>query len=246
MDNLKSQFGKRKINENEKTSLVQNIFTEVSDKYDVMNDLMSFGNHRIWKQNLINIMNIQNNDKIVDVGSGTGDLIDLILKKNKSVQTYSLDLNKEMLIKGQKKIIENKIFNINFINANAEIMPFNDNFFDKYIISFCLRNITYINKALEESFRILKPGGIFYCLEFSSPSSNIIKWIYSYYKHNIIPYIGEKIAKNYSAYKYLEESISQFPNQDTLLKQINKIGYVNSSYINLFNGIVSIHKAYKI
>jgi demethylmenaquinone methyltransferase/2-methoxy-6-polyprenyl-1,4-benzoquinol methylase len=245
MDNLKTKFGKRKVNEKDKTSLVQSVFSEVSQKYDLMNDFMSLGNHRIWKKNLIDLMNIQNNDIIIDVGSGTGDLIDLMIKKKKFIHAYSLDLNKKMLIHGQKKILKDKITNVNFINANAENIPFNNDFFDKYVISFCLRNITYINKALDESYRILKPGGVFYCLEFSSPSSNLVKWIYSNYKSKIIPYLGKKIAKNHGAYKYLEESISQFPNQDTLLNQLNKVGFVNSSYINLFNGIVCIHKGYK-
>ena len=161
MDNLKTKFGKRKVNEKDKTSLVQSVFSEVSQKYDLMNDFMSLGNHRIWKKNLIDLMNIQNNDIIIDVGSGTGDLIDLMIKKKKFIHAYSLDLNKKMLIHGQKKILKDKITNVNFINANAENIPFNNDFFDKYVISFCLRNITYINKALDESYRILKPGGVF-------------------------------------------------------------------------------------
>ena len=246
MNNLKTNFGKRKITAEKKTFLVQKLFSEVSKKYDLMNDIMSFGTHRLWKKRLIEIMNINSNDKIIDVGSGTGDLTKIILKENKDVSIYSVDLNLEMLNEAKKQFNDQQKKKIKFINANAEDLPFENNFFDKYVISFCLRNITYIEKALYESFRILKPGGIFYCLEFSAPTSTVINKIYSKYKNKIIPIIGEKVANNKHAYKYLEESISQFPNQETLLNKINNVGFEKTSYINLFDGIVSIHIGFKI
>ena len=244
MDNLKTSFGKQKIKQNQKTKMVQNVFSEVSKKYDLMNDLMSFGTHRLWKKNLIEIMNIQNSDKIIDVGSGTGDLVKIIQRKNPNVSITSIDLNFEMLKYGKNNFANNK--NINWINCNAEELPFKDNLFDKYIISFCLRNITYIDKALSEAKRILKPGGTFFCLEFSTPQSPLVNRIYKFYKKNIIPLIGEKIADNKRAYRYLEQSISQFPQQDVLLTNLKKIGYINASYTNLFDGIVCIHVATKI
>ena len=243
MDNLKTSFGKRKVSPNAKTSSVQELFSNVAKEYDLMNDLMSLGSHRLWKKELINMMNIQITDSIVDVGSGTGDLINLILKKKLIKNIYSVDLNKEMLKYGKKRFNNKKI---KFIEANAESLPFENNYFDKYIISFCLRNVTNIRKALKEAYRILKPGGIFYCLEFSTPESNIINSIYNRYKKNIIPWIGEKIAKNKQAYKYLEESIDQFPNQEELLINIKKIGFKKVKYLNMFNGIVSIHSGFKI
>ena len=243
MNNLKTNFGKRKVLPNEKTSLVQNVFTDVAKNYDTMNDFMSFGAHRLWKSELINFLNIQKNDIIIDVGSGTGDLINLILKKNLQNTLYSVDLNAEMLNYGKKKFKEK---NIKFIKANAENLPFKDNSFDKYIICFCLRNITDKNKALYESFRVLKPGGFFCCLEFSTPETVIINKIYNKYKKNIIPWLGEKITKNRSAYKYLEESISLFPNQVNLLNKLNKIGFSKTKYINMFNGIASIHSGFKV
>jgi len=246
MNNLKTNFGKRKITAEKKTPLVQKLFSEVSKKYDLMNDIMSFGTHRLWKKRLIEIMNINSNDKIIDVGSGTGDLTKIILKENKNVLIYSVDLNLEMLNEAKKQFNDQQKKNIKFINANAENLPFENNFFDKYVISFCLRNITYIEKALHESFRILKPGGIFYCLEFSTPTSSVINKIYSKYKNKIVPFIGEKVANNKNAYKYLEESISQFPNQNILLDKINNVGFEKTSYINLFDGIVSIHIGFKI
>ena len=246
IDNLKTDFGKRKIKAKNKTSLVQEIFTGVSKKYDLMNDLMSFGSHRLWKKKLIEMMNIQNNETIIDVGSGTGDLVKLILKENNNVSIYSVDLNIEMLNESKKNFNNQQTDKIQFIHANAETLPFENNFFDKYVISFCLRNITYIEKALYESFRILKPGGIFYCLEFSAPTSSVVNKIYSKYKNIIVPFIGEKVANNKNAYKYLEESISQFPNQKILLDKINNVGFEKTSYINLFDGIVSIHIGFKI
>lgn len=246
MNNLKTNFGKRKIIIEEKTSLVQKLFSEVSKKYNLMNDIMSFGTHRLWKKRLIEIMNINSNDKIIDVGSGTGDLSTIILKENKNVLIYAVDLNLEMLNEAKKQFNNQQKEKIKFINANAENLPFENNFFDKYVISFCLRNITYIEKALRESFRVLKPGGKFYCLEFSSPTSSVINKIYSKYKNKIVPLMGEKVANNKNAYKYLEESISQFPNQNILLNKINNVGFEKTSYINLFDGIVSIHIGFKI
>ena len=246
MDNLKTSFGKQKVRQNQKTKMVQTVFSEVSKKYDLMNDLMSFGTHRLWKKNLIELMNIQNNDKIIDVGSGTGDLIQIMQRKKSNLSITSIDLNIEMLKSARKKFTNKKRKNLNWINCNAEKLPFKDDVFDKYIISFCLRNITFVDKALSEAIRILKPGGTFFCLEFSTPQTPVVNSIYKFYKKNIIPFIGEKIANNKRAYRYLEQSISQFPQQDVLLTNLKKIGYINASYTNLFDGIVCIHVATKI
>jgi demethylmenaquinone methyltransferase/2-methoxy-6-polyprenyl-1,4-benzoquinol methylase len=243
MDNLKTSFGKRKVTAALKTSLVQEIFTNVVEKYDGMNDFMSLGAHRLWKKELIDLMNIQLTDTIIDVGSGTGDLIDLILNKKKINSIYSIDLNDKMLLYGKKRF-KNK--NVHFVKANAENLPFKNNFFDKYIVSFCLRNVTDIKKALNEALRILKPGGTFYCLEFSSPKSSLINSIYKSYKKNIIPWIGKKIAENEEAYQYLQESIDQFPSQEELLLNLTQIGFYQTKYLNMFNGIVSVHIGYKI
>ena len=148
-----------------------------------------------------------------------------------------------MLKLGKKRFKNEKI---KFIKANAENLPIANNYLDKYIISFCLRNVTNIKKTLEEAYRILKPGGIFYCLEFSKPESNLVTLIYNNYKKNIIPWIGKKVAKNKQAYKYLEESIDQFPDQEHLLINIKKIGFEKVKYLNMFDGIVSIHSGFKI
>jgi demethylmenaquinone methyltransferase/2-methoxy-6-polyprenyl-1,4-benzoquinol methylase len=243
MNSLKTNFGKRKVTSNLKTSLVQEVFSDVAKNYDLMNDFMSFGAHRLWKKEFIDFVNIQKKDIIIDVGSGTGDIVNLILKKNISNKVYSVDLNNEMLKHGKKKF-NNK--NITFVKANAENLPFSENHFDKYIISFCLRNVTNIKKALQEAVRILKPGGIFYCLEFSKPESYMIDLIYRKYKKIVIPWIGEKIAKNKGAYEYLEESIDLFPRQEKLLVNLKKVGFEEVQYFNMFNGIVCIHKGFKV
>jgi demethylmenaquinone methyltransferase/2-methoxy-6-polyprenyl-1,4-benzoquinol methylase len=243
MDNLKTSFGKTKVPESSKTKLVQKVFSDVAKNYDLMNDLMSLGLHRLWKKELINMMNIQITDNIVDVGSGTGDLINLIIKKNLKNDVYSVDLNNEMLKYGKIRFKSKKI---KFINANAENLPFKDNHFDKYIISFCLRNVTNIKKALGEAYRVLKPGGKFYCLEFSKPESHVLEFLYKNYKKYIIPLIGEKITNNKRAYEYLEESIDQFPPQQELLKAISKIGFKETRYLNIFNGIIAVHSGFKV
>ena len=243
MDNLKTSFGKRKVSSNMKTNLVQGVFTDVAKKYDLMNDIMSLGAHRLWKKELINLMNIQKGEKIIDVGSGTGDIIKLILNNNLTNNIYSVDLNNEMLKHSKKKFRNSKV---KFIKANAENLNFQNDFFDKYIISFCLRNVTDIKRAIQEAHRILKPGGVFYCLEFSSPEMFIINSLYLSYKKNLIPWIGKKITNNKQAYKYLEESIDLFPNQEKLLKIIKENGFISTNYLNMFNGIVSVHMGYKL
>jgi len=243
MDNLKTNFGKRKVTEKAKTILVQDIFSNVAKNYNLMNDLMSFGAHHIWKRELVDFMNIQKNDKIIDVGSGTGDLIKFILKKKITNNIHSIDLNNEMLKYSKNRFINKKV---KFTKANAEKLPFKNNHFDKYVISFCLRNVTDIKQALKEAYRVLKPGGAFYCLEFSSPETQFIKLIYKNYKNYIIPWIGDKITKNKKAYKYLSESIDLFPNQEKLLNEINKIGFIDNRFINFFNGIVSVHRGFKV
>jgi len=245
MENLKTSFGKSKVSQSQKTKMVQDLFTDITTKYDLMNNLMSLGTHILWKKELIQLMNIQSNDNIIEVGSGTGDIVNLINNNYLATSIVSVDLNLAMLKHGKEKL-KIKSNKVSWVNCNAENLSFNNNTFDKYIVSFCLRNITLIDNALKEAIRVLKPGGIFYCLEFSTPKSSLINNIYNLYKSKIIPLIGDRVAKNKSAYKYLEESISQFPNQNVMLSKLNQIGFQNTSVINLFNGIVCIHRGYKI
>ena len=160
---------------------------------------------------------------------------------NNNVIIYSIDLNIEMLNESKKKFSNQQIKKIQFIHANAEKLPFKNNFFDKYVISFCLRNITYIDRALKEALRILKPGGSFYCLEFSTPTSPFVNEIYSLYKSKIIPLVGSLVAKNKNAYKYLDESITQFPNQKILLSKLEQLGFKEISITNFDQNDVIRH-----
>ncbi len=241
MNNL-SNFGYKKVTPKEKTKLVQKVFSNVAENYDLMNDVMSFGTHRFWKKIFINIVNPRNDEKIIDVGSGSGDLVLEIQKKKFSGKIDVVDLNKEMLSLGKKRI---KRKNVNFYLQNAESLNFKNNTYDKYLISFCLRNITNIDQSFKEAFRILKPGGQYYCLEFSRPNSFIISNFYSYYKLNFIPFFGKIFSNNRDAYNYLNESIDMFPNQEDLKKRIEKAGFKSVKFLNLFDGIVSIHTGFK-
>ena len=237
-----SNFGYSKVTPKEKTKLVQKVFSDVANNYDLMNDVMSFGAHRLWKKSFIDIVNPSAGDKIIDVGSGSGDLVLEILKRDLNLKIDMIDLNKKMLLEGKKRIKNN---NVKFFQQNAEKLNFLNNIYDKYLISFCLRNVTDIDQSFKEAFRILKPGGQYYCLEFSRPNSFVLANIYSYYKSNIIPTFGKIFSNNRDAYNYLNESIDLFPNQDDLKKRIETAGFKSVKYTNLFDGIVSIHTGYK-
>jgi len=237
-----SNFGYSKVTPKEKTKLVQKVFSDVANNYDLMNDVMSFGAHRLWKKSFIDIVNPSAGDKIIDVGSGSGDLVLEILKRDLNLKIDMIDLNKEMLLEGKKRIKNN---NVKFFQQNAEKLNFLNNIYDKYLISFCLRNVTDIDQSFKEAFRILKPGGQYYCLEFSRPNSFVLANIYSYYKSNIIPTFGKIFSNNRDAYNYLNESIDLFPNQDDLKKRIETAGFKSVNYTNLFDGIVSIHTGFK-
>ncbi len=235
-------FGYTKVTSKEKTKLVQKVFSDVAFNYDLMNDIMSFGAHRLWKKTFIDIVNPNYDDRIIDVGSGSGDLVLEIQKRYLNAKIDIVDLNKEMLKEGKKRI---KKGNVSFYEENAESLSFTNNSYDKYLISFCLRNITDMNKSFREAFRILKPGGQYYCLEFSRPNSFLISKIYSYYKSNLIPSFGKIFSNNRDAYNYLNESIDMFPSQEDLKKRMEFVGFNSVKFIDLFDGIVSIHTGYK-
>ncbi len=240
--NKLSNFGFSKVTSKQKTKLVQKVFSDVAFNYDYMNDIMSFGAHRIWKRIFTDLINPLDDDKIIDVGSGSGDLVLEIHKINLNSKIDIIDLNREMLNEGKKRI---KNGNVRFFRQNAENLKFNNNYYDKYIISFCLRNITNINKSFEEAYRILKPGGQYFCLEFSKPKSFLVSDIYSIYKKNLIPFFGKIFSNNEEAYTYLSESIDMFPSQENIKKRMENSGFKVVKFINLFDGIVSIHTGYK-
>ncbi|MBI28551.1 MAG: Ubiquinone/menaquinone biosynthesis C-methyltransferase UbiE [Alphaproteobacteria bacterium MarineAlpha5_Bin11] len=245
MKNLSNQFGNKKVSKSQKTKMVQDVFHKVSENYDLMNDLMSLGAHRLWKKRLLDIINIRDNEIIIDVGAGTGDIGSGIIKNNTSCKVYLVDSNPSMIRKGKSKTL-NLNSRAKWINASAEKLPFNKKFFDKYLISFCLRNVTNIEESLIESYRVLKDGGQFVCLEFSKPITPMFNNIYNIYKNNIIPILGHYISNQKSSYQYLAESIDNFPNQKYLTYKLKEVGYVNIKHYNLFNGIAAIHSGWKV
>ena len=227
-----------------KKGLVQGVFDQVFDKYDLMNDFMSFGIHRLWKKNLINLMNPSKNKNLIDVACGTGDIGKLYLDNTDiSNNITCIDPNKGMIAKGKKKLINYK--NINWIISEAERLPIKSDLFDFYTISFGLRNTKDLNRTLSEAYRVLKPGGRFLCLEFSQIQNENLKFIYKQYS-KLIPLIGKYVVGNKQPYEYLLESIEKFVSQDELLELMSKNKFQKCNYKNLYNGIVSIHSGWKI
>ena len=228
----------------DKTKLVNSVFDIVYKNYDLMNDLMSFGIHRIWKKKLLAWMRPQPDDKIIDVASGTGDLAKIVSEKNKNKNIIScVEPNQGMLNTGEKKLKSLK--NIKWYSSSAEKLPFKDNSFDIYTISFGIRNVTDINRCLEEAYRVLKPGGHFLCLEFSKVENEILNSFYQKYS-KLIPFVGKIIVGDVKPYEYLIASIDKFYNQNELLDLLNKNNFSNAEFRNLSNGISAIHSGWKI
>ena len=227
----------------QKKGLVQNVFNKVYDKYDLMNDLMSLGVHRMWKKNLLNLMNSTSKQKLVDVACGTGDIAKLFLENiNHSSHITCVDPNKGMIKKGKEKLSEYP--NLNWIIASAEKLPLKENTFDFYSISFGLRNTKDINKTLNEAYRVLKPGGRFLCLEFSKIQNSGLNFIYKNYS-KLIPVIGKLVVGEAEPYEYLTKSIENFVNQEELINLMRENSFKKCTYRNLSGGIVSIHSGWK-
>ena len=227
-----------------KTKLVNSVFTKVYKKYDLMNDIMSLGIHRIWKSKLIDWMNPQLNENLIDVASGTGDIARLFSKKNNnSTQITCVEPNDEMRSAGQSNLESFK--NIKWHKATAEELPFKNDTYNFYTISYGIRNVSDINLSLKEALRVLKPGGRFMCLEFSKVNNEIINFLYQNYSKTI-PIIGKYIVGSSKPYEYLIKSINQFYSQKELVNLMKKNGFSNIEYRNLSNGISAIHSGWKI
>jgi len=227
-----------------KKGLVQGVFDKVFDKYDLMNDFMSLGVHRSWKKTLLNMMNPSKNQKLIDVACGTGDIGKLYLDNtDKENFITCVDPNEGMIAKGKEKL--KKYNNINWVISSAENLPLKENSFDFYTISFGLRNTKDLDKSLSEAHRVLKPGGRFFCLEFSKIQNENLDYVYKQYS-KIIPLIGKFIVGQKEPYEYLIESIEKFLNQDELIDLMKKNRFEKCSYRNLSGGIVSIHTGWKI
>lgn len=231
---------------------VNTIFSRVASKYDVMNDLMSFGLHRIWKREFVKRLSIKPGAHYLDVSAGTGDITRLMYKaiKNHGLapNISAVDPNQEMISQGQAKLIDKGIVSgVSWVLAPAEDLPFDDHSVDGITISFGLRNVADREKALQEFYRVLKPGGQFLCLEFSHVQHQLIKASYSLYRQHVIPRMGSFIVgeSKEAPYAYLAESIQQFPNQQILKDMIESVGFKNVTYTNLTDGIVAIHEGWK-
>ena len=227
-----------------KKGLVDAVFDQVYNKYDLMNDFMSLGVHRLWKKDLLNMMSPSPNQNLIDVACGTGDIAKLYLKHvNESAQITCIDPNKGMLKRGKEKL--RKFKNLNWIIAQAENLPITENSFNFYTISFGLRNTKNLTKALSEAYRVLKPGGRFLCLEFSKIQNSNLQIFYKNYS-KIIPSIGKLVVGKRQPYEYLIKSIENFVHQDELIDLMEKNGFERCSYRNLSGGLVSIHNGWKI
>lgn len=244
-----SFFGFKPVSAKEKTSLVRNVFSSVASKYDIMNDVMSGGMHRLWKKEFISQIP-DFSGKLLDMASGTGDIA-LQFHKNALEQGHSpnivaCDASAEMLQEGKDRAINNGIVDIKYIISEAEKLPFENESFDYYTVAFGIRNFTDITASLEEAYRVLKKGGKFLCLEFSHIENAFLEDIYDFYSMNIIPFMGKVIAGDRDSYKYLVESIRKFPNQNSFKKMIEDAGFKKVDYNNLTFGTVAIHSGYKI
>jgi len=228
----------------DKNKLVNSVFSQVYKKYDLMNDIMSLGVHRVWKEKFIDWMNPQPNTKLIDVASGTGDIANLFFtRSDETGEVICVEPNKEMLSRGKIKLKKYK--SVKWINSSAESIPIEGNTFDYYSISYGIRNVSDINKVLKEAFRVLKPGGRFMCLEFSKIDNEILNFLYKQYSKTI-PYIGKFIVGSDKPYKYLIDSIDKFYNQKELSKLIKNNGFSNVEFRNVSNGISAIHSGWKI
>ena len=242
-----THFGFRNVPVTEKTRHVREVFDSVADNYDVMNDLMSFGIHRLWKRFAINMAGLKPGQQVLDLAGGTGDLTRLMAPAvGPSGHIVLSDINAAMLANGRRRLLDRGISgNVTFALANAEQLPFADNRFDLVTMAFGLRNVTDKQRALSAIFRALKPGGRLLVLEFSKPVA-ALKPVYDFYSFNVLPKLGQLIAKDAPSYRYLAESIRMHPDQPTLQAMMEQAGFERCDYHNLTGGIVAIHRGYKL
>jgi len=242
-----THFGFQTVEKNEKESKVASVFHSVAQQYDVMNDLMSFGIHRLWKRFTIDASGVRPGNKVLDLAGGTGDLTakfsQLVGREGKVILA---DINSSMLNVGRDKLRDRGLVqNIEYVQANAQYLPFEDNTFDVITIAFGLRNVTDKDMALRSMYRVLKPGGRLLVLEFSKPEHELVNKAYDFYSFNILPKMGELVAKDGDSYQYLAESIRMHPDQETLKNMMDVAGFEQTSYKNLTGGVVALHKGYK-
>ncbi|MDJ0807825.1 MAG: bifunctional demethylmenaquinone methyltransferase/2-methoxy-6-polyprenyl-1,4-benzoquinol methylase UbiE [Gammaproteobacteria bacterium] len=245
--NNTTHFGFQTIPKAAKASRVRAVFDSIANKYDLMNDLMSFGIHRLWKRQVAKICGVRKGCKMLDLAAGTGDLSSRFsrLVGPDGLVVFS-DINNAMLEQGRSRMLdEGHADNIRYIQADAQYLPFPDDFFSCVTIGFGLRNVTHKQLALEAIFRVVKPGGRLMVLEFSKPTNKILEAIYDWYSFSLMPKIGKLLAKDEDSYRYLAESIRMHPDQETLKQMMEQTGFERCEYFNLTAGIVAIHRGYK-
>ena len=242
--NEKTHFGFKEVDADKKSEHVGEVFHSVAEEYDLMNDVMSFGMHRLWKKILIELSELSEGSVVLDIASGTADIPKLINKKFKSVSIHVTDINESMLVLGKERAInENFFHNCSFALASCESLPFQDNTFDLVTVGFGLRNFTDKRKGLEEMKRVLKSDGVLLVLEFSKPTNSFFSKVYDWYSFNVIPKLGKLLANDSESYQYLAESIRMHPDQETLKGMVLDSGFSECQFFNLVNGVVAIHKA---
>jgi demethylmenaquinone methyltransferase/2-methoxy-6-polyprenyl-1,4-benzoquinol methylase len=242
-----THFGFKQVAKEQKQSMVADVFHSVAAKYDVMNDLMSLGIHRIWKRYTIDCSGIRPGQKVLDLAGGTGDLAAKFSRiVGATGQVTLADINHSMLLVGKEKLTNMGIMsNLNYVQANAEALPFPDNHFDLVTMAFGLRNVTEKSNALASIFRVLKPGGRLLVLEFSKPTSDVLSKIYDTYSFHLLPKIGQLVANDAESYQYLAESIRMHPDQETLEGMMKEVGFEQTTFTNLSGGIVALHRGFK-
>jgi len=247
-----ASFGHRDVPAGEKAGLVRQVFESVAPRYDLMNDLMSGGVHRLWKNTLVDVLNPRPGERILDVAGGTGDvgfriLHCLMARGGERPDVTICDVNPAMLAVGRDRAANRGLLRgLNWATGDAETLPFCDRTFDGYTIAFGLRNVTHIDKALGEAHRVLKPGGRFYCLEFSKVTSATVSRLYDAYSSRALPLLGRVVAGDAESYRYLYESIRRFPSQRELAERLRKAGFANVKWRNMSMGIVALHGGWRI
>ncbi len=242
-----THFGYREVAEDQKADLVKGVFSNVASKYDVMNDVMSVGVHRLWKDAMMDWLAPRTGQKLLDVAGGTGDIAFRFLQRAPGANAVVLDMTEGMLAEGRKRAEAEKLAGkLDWVVGDAMALPFAENTFDVYTISFGIRNVTRIEEALAEAFRVLKPGGRLMVLEFSQLPNPAMQKAYDLYSFNIIPQMGKLIAQDRDSYQYLVESIRKFPNQDKFATLIRSAGFDNVKFRNLSMGIAALHSGWKI
>ena len=246
-DQKTTHFGFTEVPEHEMAGRVQGVFGSVASKYDVMNDAMSMGIHRIWKDAMMDWLAPRPNTRLLDVAGGTGDISFRYLKRAGQAHATVCDLTEPMLVAGRQRAeADSMADSLDWVVGDAMALPFDDNTFDVYTISFGIRNVTRPQVALDEAYRVLKPGGRLMVLEFSQIPTPGMQWLYDRYSFNVIPAMGQVIANDRESYQYLVESIRQFPDQETFLDMVRKAGFEQAKYRNLTMGVACLHSGWKI